>query len=98
MHNLTKEQKEFFHENGFLHLPSFYNKAKMIEMRAQFHDLITNTDGRSAALKYSFMTPDDKYGLDNYNPKNVRGIMDQTLANDYWFNQFIDSRIILNIA
>lgn len=94
MHNLTEEQKESFHENGFLHLPGFYNNAEMIEMRAQFHDLITKTDGRSAALKYSFMAPDDKYGLDNYNPKNVRGIMDQTLANDYWFNQFIDSRII----
>lgn len=91
---LTQDQKTSFDRNGYLHLPGFYDEAAMIEMRDQFHDLITHTEGRSAALKYSFMDPVEGYEIDPYNPKNVRGIMDQTLANDYWFNQFIDRRIV----
>ena len=91
---LTDEQKAFFNQNGYIHLPGFYDKAAMTEMRDQFHDLISNTDNRPAALKYSYMDPVDGYEVDPYNPKNVRGIMDQTLANDYWFNQFVEPRII----
>lgn len=91
---LTKDQKSFFDQNGYLHLPGFYDAAQMAEMRDRFHDLIANTDGRPAALRYSYMDPDEKYGVDPYNPKNVRGIMDQTLANDYWYNQFVDPRIV----
>ena len=94
MHILTKEQKASFDRDGYLHLPGFYDKAAMKEMRKQFHDLLANTEGRSAALKYSYLDPVEGYEHDPYNPKNVRGIMDQTLANDYWFNQFIDPRII----
>jgi hypothetical protein len=94
MHILTQDQKASFDSDGFLHLSSFYDEAAMKEMREQFHDLLANTEGRSAALKYSYLDPVEGYKIDPYNPKNVRGVMDQTLANDYWFNQFIDSRII----
>lgn len=94
MNRLTQEQKTFFDENGYLHLPGFYDADEMAEMRNQFHDLISDTDGRPAALKYSYMDAVDGYGLDPYNPKNVRGIMDQTLANDYWYNQFVDPRVV----
>ena len=94
MHTLNPEQKQFFDENGYVHLSGFYDEDTMGEMRSQFHDLIANTDGRPAALKYSFMDPVEEYGVDPYNPKNVRGIMDQTLANDYWYNQFIEPRIV----
>ncbi len=91
---LTTEQKAFFDENGYIHLPGFYDASAMAEMRDQFHDLITNTDTRPAALKFSYMDPVEGYGIDPYNPRNVRGIMDQTLANDYWYNQFLDPRIL----
>jgi ectoine hydroxylase-related dioxygenase (phytanoyl-CoA dioxygenase family) len=94
MKALTSEQKTFFDDNGYLVLPGFYDEATMAEMRDQFHDLIANTDGRPAALRYSYMDPAEGYEIDPYNPKNVRGIMDQTLANDYWYNQFLDPRII----
>ncbi|MBS14048.1 MAG: hypothetical protein CME19_20930 [Gemmatimonadetes bacterium] len=94
MHTLTTEQKQFFDENGYVHLPGFYDVDEMAQMRDQFHDLISNTDGRHAALRYSFMDPVEGYEIDPYNPKNVRGIMDQTLANDYWYNQFVEPRIV----
>ena len=94
MNILTDDQKASFDENGYVHLPGFYDSEAMSEMRDQFHDLIANTEGRPAALKYSFMDPIDKYGIDPYNPRNVRGIMDQTLANDYWYNQFVDPRVV----
>ncbi|MCZ6634749.1 MAG: phytanoyl-CoA dioxygenase family protein [bacterium] len=91
---LTPNQKTFFDDNGYLFLPGLYNEAEMEEMRAQFHDLIANTEGRPKSLRYSFMDPDPEFGIDPYNPKNVRGIMDQTLANDYWFNNFTDPRVV----
>ncbi len=91
---LTPEQKSFFDDNGYLVLPGFYDEPTMASMREQFHDLIANVEGRPAALRYSFMDPAEGYEIDPYNPRNVRGIMDQTLANDYWYNQFVDPRII----
>lgn len=91
---LTTEQKTSFDNNGYLELRGFYDAAAMERMRAEFHDLIARTDGRPAAMRYSYLDPVDGYEIDPYNPKNVRGIMDQTLANDYWFNNFIDPRMI----
>ena len=91
---LAPDQKTFFDDNGYLFLPGLYNEAEMEEMRTQFHDLIANTEGRSKSLRYSLMDPDPEFGIDPYNPKNVRGIMDQTLANDYWFNNFTDPRVV----
>ena len=91
---LTTEHKSSFDQNGYIHLPGFYDTDEMSEMRDQFHDLIVNTDDRPEALKYSFMEPVEGYGLDSYNQKNVHGIMDQTLANDYWYNQFVEPRIV----
>lgn len=94
MKSLTPDQKSYFDENGYIVLPGFYDEPTMAEMRDQFHDLIANVDGRSEALRYSFMDPVEGYEIDPYNPKNVRGIMDQTLANDYWYNHLVDPRII----
>ena len=94
MKALSLSQKQFFDENGYLVIPQMYSANDMSEMRTQFHDLITNTDDRPEAMRYSFMDPDPEYGVDLYNPKNVRGIMDQPLANDYWFNNVTDPRIV----
>lgn len=91
---LSQDQKQFFDDKGYLVIPQMYSDGEIAEMRDQFHDLIANTEGRPQAMKYSFMEPDSKYGVDPYNPNNVQGIMDQTLANDYWFNNFTDPRIV----
>ena len=40
------------------------------------------------------MDPAPGYPIDPYNPRNVQGIKNQTLANDYWFNNFVDPRIV----
>ena len=40
------------------------------------------------------MEPVEGYPVDPYNPKNVQGIKDQPLANDYWFNNVTDPRIV----
>lgn len=91
---LTPDQKQFFDDNGFLVIPNMYSDGEMAEMRTQFRDLIVNTEGRPKAMRYDFMEPHPKYGIDPYNPKNVRGMMDQPLANDYWFNNVTDPRIV----
>jgi hypothetical protein len=91
---LSPEQKKFFAENGYLHLKGFYSEAEMAEMRRQFHELVSNTEGRPKNLSYAFMEPPPGYPPDPFNPKNVVGMMDQTLANDYWFDQFTEPRIV----
>jgi ectoine hydroxylase-related dioxygenase (phytanoyl-CoA dioxygenase family) len=91
---LTPEQKRFFDDNGYLAVRGVYSEAEMEVMRREFHDLITNTEGRPKAMSYSFMEPVEGYPVDPYNPRNVRGIMDQPLASDYWFNNITDPRIV----
>ena len=91
---LEPGQKRFFDDNGYLLLPGFYGTAEMGEMRRQYHELVTDTDGRPRNLRYSFMEPVAGYPPDGFNPKNVVGMMDQTLAGDYWFDQFTEPRVV----
>ena len=91
---LTNEQKASFDADGFLHLRGFYSAEKMEEMRRQFGELVTDTEGRPKNMSYAFMDSPEGYRPDPYNPKNVVGIMDQPLANDYWFDQFTEPRIV----
>jgi hypothetical protein len=91
---LSPEQKKFFDEKGYLHLRGFYSETEMEEMRRQFHELVTNTEGRPKNMSFAYMEPPPGYPPDSFNPKNVVGMMDQTLANDYWFDQFTEPRIV----
>ena len=63
-------------------------------MRGRFHDLVVRTEGRPQNMRYSFMEVPEGYQPDPFNPKNVVGMMDQTLADDYWFDQFTEPRIV----
>lgn len=91
---LTSEQKASFDADGFLHLRGFYSAEEMEEMRRQFGALVTDTEGRPKNMSYAFMDSPEGYRPDSYNPKNVVGMMDQPLANDYWFDQFTEPRIV----
>ena len=91
---LTPEQKRFFDDNGYLHLPGFYGEAEMEAMRREYHELVTRTEGRPKNMSYSFMEPPEGYTPDEFNPKNVAGMMDQTLGGDYWFDQFTEPRVV----
>ena len=91
---LTEEQRRFFADKGYLAIEGMYSSDEMDEMRREFHDIITNTEDRPKAMSYDFMEPVPGYPIDPYNPKNVRGIMDQPLASEYWFNNITDPRIV----
>ncbi|MEE2659527.1 MAG: phytanoyl-CoA dioxygenase family protein [Candidatus Latescibacterota bacterium] len=91
---VTSEQKQFFDDNGYLHLPGFYAPAELKEMRRQYHEMVTKTDGHPQNMSYSFMASADGYEPDDFNPNNVVGMMDQTLYSDYWFDQFTEPRVI----
>lgn len=94
LRTLTPEQKQFFDDNGYLLVRGVYGPAEMAEMRERFHDLITRTDDRPKNMSYAFMPPAEGYQIDSFNPNNVVGMMDQTLTDDYWFDQFTDPRIV----
>ncbi len=91
---LTPEQKESFAKNGFLLCKGVYDESEMEEMRHHFYDLLTNTDNRPKNMSYAFMDSPEGYVPDPFNPNNVVGMMDQTLAGDYWFDQFTEPRIV----
>ena len=91
---LQPEQKQFFNDKGYLLLKGFYDPEEMAEMRRQYHALVTDIDRRPKNIKYSFMDPPAGYAPDDFNPRNVSGMMDQTLAGDYWFDQFTEPRIV----
>ena len=91
---LTPDQKQFFDANGYLLLEGLHSPAEVEEMRREYRELVTRTEERPQNMSYSFMEPTEGYEADSFNPKNVVGMMDQTLANDYWFNQFTDGRVV----
>ena len=91
---LSTDQKQFFDDQGYLHLRGFYDAVEMERMRRQYHQLVTETDNRPHNLSYSFMEPVPGYEPDDFNPRDVVGIMNQPLANDYWFDQFTEPRIV----
>ena len=91
---LDPEQKQFFDDNGYLLLKGLYGPAEMEQMRGEFHRLVTEVEDRPKNVKYSFMDAPDGYAPDPFNPRNVIGMMDQTLASDYWFDQFTEPRIV----
>ena len=91
---LSIEQKRDFDNNGYLLLKNFYNATEIAAMRREYHDLVTEIETRPQNVKYSFMESPDGYQPDEFNPRNVVGIMDQTLANAYWFDQFTEPRIV----
>ena len=46
-------------------------------------------------IYYSLLLePAEGYEIDPFNPKNVSGMSNQTLADDYWFDQFTDPRAV----
>ena len=95
---LTPEQKQFFDANGYLLLEGLYSAAEVEEMRDQFHQLVTQTENRPQNMSYSRMESPEGYKPDDFNPQNVSGMMDQTLANDYWFDQFTEPRVVASMA
>ena len=95
---LSAEQKQFFAANGYLMLKGFYAGDEIDEMRRRYHQLVTETENRPKNMSYSFMEAPEGYQPDEFNPKNVVGMMDQTLADDYWFDQFTEPRIVAVMA
>ncbi|MDA0837899.1 MAG: phytanoyl-CoA dioxygenase family protein [Planctomycetota bacterium] len=91
---LTPEQKKFYDENGFLHLPGFYSEDEVRALRDEFHTMITETEGRPKNMSISFMKQAEGYEIDPFNPKNVSGMMDHVLASDFWFDHFAEPRIV----
>jgi len=91
---LTPEQKQSFQDHGFLHLPGFYSGNDLQRLRDEYHQLVTETEGRPQNLSYSYMEAPEGYAADEFNPKNVDGMMDQTRAGDFWFDQFTEPRVV----
>ena len=91
---LTPQQKQSFEDEGFLHLRGFYAGAELERLRAEYHKLVTETEGRPKNMSYSYMDPPEGYPPDDFNPKNVEGMMDQTRGGDFWFDQFTEPRVV----
>ena len=95
---LTPDQKQFFDANGYLLLEGLYSPTEVEEMRRQFHQLVTQTADLPQNMSCSHMELPEGYEPDPFNPQNVSGMMDQPLANDYWFDQFTEPRVVGAIA
>ncbi|MCX5660399.1 MAG: phytanoyl-CoA dioxygenase family protein [Planctomycetota bacterium] len=91
---LTPAQKRSFDQDGYLHLPGFYDASAMAEMREQFRQLMATDKGRHRTVSHSYMPQVEGYGLDPINPLNMTGMMNHVAVNDYWFDHFTDPRIV----
>lgn len=91
---LTPAQERAFDDDGYLHLPRFYQGEELAELRRQYHQLVTDTEGRPKNMSYAFMEAPPGYPPDDFNPKNVVGMMDQAQGGDFWFDQFTEPRVV----
>ena len=91
---LTPQQKQSYQDDGYLHLSGFYAGAALQRLRQQYHELVSVTEGRPKNMSYSYMEAPQGYPPDDFNPKNVVGMMDQTLGGDFWFDQFTEPRVV----
>ena len=91
---LSPAQKQFFDDQGYLLLKGLYTPDEIEEMRCEFHHLVSHVEDRPKNMSYSFMELPEGFQPDPFNPRNVSGMMDQTLASDYWFDQFTDPRVV----
>jgi ectoine hydroxylase-related dioxygenase (phytanoyl-CoA dioxygenase family) len=94
---LTPEQKQFFDINGYLVLRGLYKPDEIAAMRDEFHRLVTERELRPQNVHYHCTGPADGYPEDPFNPV-VEGMMDHTLAGDYWFDHFTDPRVVAAIV
>lgn len=91
---LTPAQQQSFEEEGYLHLPGFYTGDRLQRLRQEYHALVTHSDHRPANMSYSYMEPPEGFAPDEYNPKNVVGMMDQVMGGDFWIDQFTEPDIV----
>ena len=91
---LTPGQKQAFDDEGFLHLPRLYEGEQLARLRAEYHELVTRVDNRPKNMSYSYMEAPAGYPPDDFNPKNVVGMMDHTQGGDFWFDQFTEPRVV----
>ena len=54
---LNTDQSQFFHDNGYLLIPSFYSPTEISEIRQHFHQLVTHTDERPQNYELLFHGP-----------------------------------------
>jgi hypothetical protein len=91
---LNHEQKASFQQDGYLHLPGFYHGDVLQRLRDEYHQLVTQTENRPANMSYSYMDPPEGYAPDEFNPKNVVGMMDQVMAGDFWIDHVSEPGLV----
>ena len=57
---LTAEQKRFYDENGYLHLPGFLTEAELEEARQQMRDLLADPDQARPRVSFQYEPPADE--------------------------------------
>jgi hypothetical protein len=93
---LSPEQKHFYDENGYLHLPGFFSEAEVAEAREQMRRLLAEPPAAPPRVNFQFEPPSEGHAppADPANLHRVWMVMDTPLAGDWWFLQFQHPRTL----
>lgn len=93
---LTREQKRFFYDNGYLVLPRLYSADETDQMRQQMHDLLRHPEAARPGVRFSYedKTTEAQCPLDPNNPHRIWMVFDLPLAGDFWFRQLCEPRVV----
>src|ERR1051326_3376230 len=91
---LTRDQKQFFDDNGYLLLEQVYSPEEMAEAREQMNALLRDPTLAHPRVGFSYESPGEESPFCADNPHRVWMVMDTPLAGDWWFRQFQEPFVV----
>ncbi|HEX2034010.1 MAG TPA: phytanoyl-CoA dioxygenase family protein [Chloroflexota bacterium] len=93
---LEPAQKAAFERDGYLVVRGLYSPHEIAEMRERFNRIVCAPETAHKGLRFSYEPAEElaKRPVDPNNPRGVWLIMDTPLADDYWFDQIREPRIV----
>lgn len=92
MHYLTKEQKQFYDENGYLILRGLFPAEEATALRTELLETLSAPWVGSKRLSVSYQK--DAEGVDPQNPLGAAFVMQSPVLGDTWFKLTLDERLI----
>jgi ectoine hydroxylase-related dioxygenase (phytanoyl-CoA dioxygenase family) len=89
-------QRAAFDRDGYSVVRGLYAPDEVAAMRERFHRLLREPEAAHPGLRYFYARPEElaRRPVDPDNPRGVWMIMDTPLADDYWFDQIRDPRVV----
>jgi ectoine hydroxylase-related dioxygenase (phytanoyl-CoA dioxygenase family) len=93
---LTRDQKAFYAEQGYLILPGLFPRVEIASLRAELFRILSRPWRGSKRLAIGYEKAAE--GIDPENPLGASFVMQSPLLGDRWFKLALDPRLVEPVA